>query len=86
MIFSVDKEEPCSTDGLATDPNDCHAYTRCFKGRLYRLSCGPNAAFDVATGACLSGTLVDGCEPSGFRASTNSACLICQHTIQLFIS
>ena len=67
----------CVADGLTADPNDCHAYTQCFNGRLYRLSCGPNAAFDGVTGDCVSASRVAGCEVIGSSDSTESECDIC---------
>ena len=78
MVFSqcVDTEA-CLADELTSDPNDCHAYMQCFNGRLYHLSCGPNASFDGVTGACISASRVAGCDVIGSSDSTESECDTC---------
>ncbi|KAI0211221.1 hypothetical protein LSAT2_003960 [Lamellibrachia satsuma] len=76
-MAASDDYESCGADALAGDPGDCHAYTQCFGGRLYRFSCGPNAAFDGATGACVSASLVAGCDVTGSTASSETE-FVCQ--------
>ena len=67
--------ERCGPDAVAADLHDCHAYTLCFAGRLYRFSCGPKSSFDAAIGACVSAKLAAGCDVTGSTASTQNQCM-----------
>ena len=74
IVFHHAGVEPCGPDAVTADLRDCHAYTLCFAGRLYRFSCGPKSAFDAAIGACVSARLVAGCDVTGSTASSQNQC------------
>lgn len=45
--------EPCSEEGLFTDPDNCSGYLLCYKGTLRRGHCGIGRFFDSSQGRCV---------------------------------